>query len=142
MSPVPNSAEFQLSPSFYYLSARLVLVVLASVLMALLPILIWAKIIGLLCLGLAAWWLIVNYRGQGAEKLILMDASEDRWRLQSASETVELVLAPTQFVTRHLVISYFKLPQGRQIVRVLPRDSLSAPQHRLLRLVLIGRDSK
>ena len=142
MSPVPNSAEFQLSPSFYYLSARLVLVVLASVLMALLPILIWAKIIGLLCLGLAAWWLIVNYRGQGAEKLILMDASEDRWRLQSASETVELVLAPTQFVTRHLVIAYFKLPQGRQIVRVLPRDSLSAPQHRLLRLVLIGRDSK
>ena len=142
MSPVPNSAEFQLSPSFYYLSARLVLVVLASVLMALLPILIWAKIIGLLCLGLAAWWLIVNYRGQGAEKLILMDASEDRWRLQSASETVELVLAPTQFVTRHLVIAYFKLPQGRQIVRVLPRDSLSAPQHRLLRMVLIGRDSK
>ena len=142
MSPVPNSAEFQLSPSFYYLSARLVLVVLASVLMALLPILIWAKIIGLLCLGLAAWWLIVSYRGQGAEKLILLDASEDRWRLQSASETVELVLAPTQFVTRHLVIAYFKLPQGRQIVRVLPRDSLSAPQHRLLRMVLIGRDSK
>jgi len=139
MSPVPNSAEFQLSPSFYYLSARLVLVVLAAVLIALLPLLVWAKISGLLCLGLAACWLIVDYRGQNPEKLILLDASEDRWCLRSASETVPLVLAPTQFVTRHLVIAYFKLPQGRQIARVLPRDSLSASQHRLLRLVLVRR---
>jgi len=139
MSPVPNSAEFQLSPSFYYLSARLVLVVLAAVLMALLPLLVWAKISGLLCLGLAACWLIVDYRGQSPEKLVLLDASEDRWCLRSASETVQLVLAPTQFVTRHLVIAYFKLPQGRQIVRVLPRDSLSTSQHRMLRVVLVRR---
>jgi hypothetical protein len=71
--------------------------------------------------------------------LILLDASEDRWRLVSGSQTLELVLTPTQFVTRHLVIAYFKLPQGRQIVRVLPTDSLSAPQHRLLRMLLIER---
>jgi hypothetical protein len=81
----------------------------------------------------------------------MLDASEDRWRLVSALnalealeagetvETVELVLAPTQFATRYLVILYFKLPQGRQIVRVLPRDALSAPHHLLLRMVLIGR---
>lgn len=142
MSPVPNSAEFQLSRSFYYLSARLVLAVLAAVLIALLPLLIWAKILGLLCLGLAAWWMIVSYRGQSPEKLILLDASEDRWRLVAASGTLEeLLLAPTQFVTRHLVILYFKLPQRRQMVRVLPRDSLSAPQHRLLRMLLIHRAS-
>jgi len=103
---------------------------------------------GLLSLGLAARWLIVDYLGQSPETLIMLDASEDRWRLVSAlkalealeaGETVELVLAPTQFATRYLVILYFKLPQGRQIVRVLPRDALSAPQHRLLRMVLIGR---
>ena len=145
MSPVPNSAEFQLRPSFYYLSARLVLVIIASALIAALPLLIWAKIMGLLSLGLAARWLIVDYLGQSPETLIMLDASEDRWRLVSvlkaleAAETVELVLAPTQFATRYLVILYFKLPQGRQIVRVLPRDALSAPQHRLLRMVLIGR---
>ena len=151
MSPVPNSAEFQLRPSFYYLSARLVLVIIASALIAALPLLIWAKIMGLLSLGLAARWLIVDYLGQSPETLIMLDASEDRWRLVSALkalealeagetvETVELVLAPTQFATRHLVILYFKLPQGRQVVRVLPRDALSAPQHRLLRMVLIGR---
>jgi hypothetical protein len=148
MSPVPNSAEFQLRPSFYYLSARLVLVIIASALIAALPLLIWAKIMGLLSLGLAARWLIVDYLGQSPETLIMLDASEDRWRLVSvlkalealeAVETVELVLAPTQFATRYLVILYFKLPQGRQIVRVLPRDALSAPQHRLLRMVLIGR---
>ncbi len=145
MSPVPNSAEFQLRPSFYYLSARLVLVIIASALTAALPLLIWAKIMGLLSLGLAARWLIVDYLGQSPETLIMLDASEDRWRLVSvlkaleAAETVELVLAPTQFATRYLVILYFKLPQGRQIVRVLPRDALSAPQHRLLRMVLIGR---
>ena len=148
MSPAPNSAEFQLRPSFYYLSARLVLVIIASALIAALPLLIWAKIMGLLSLGLAARWLIVDYLGQSPETLIMLDASEDRWRLVSAlkalealeaGETVELVLAPTQFATRHLVILYFKLPQGRQVVRVLPRDALSAPQHRLLRMVLIGR---
>ena len=151
MSPVPNSAEFQLRPSFYYLSARLVLVIIASALIAALPLLIWAKIMGLLSLGLAARWLIVDYLGQSPETLIMLDASEDRWRLVSVLkalealeagetvETVELVLAPTQFATRYLVILYFKLPQGRQIVRVLPRDALSAPQHRLLRMVLIGR---
>ena len=148
MSPVPNSAEFQLRPSFYYLSARLVLVIIASALIAALPLLIWVKIMGLLSLGLAARWLIVDYLGQSPETLIMLDASEDRWRLVSvlkalealeAGETVELVLAPTQFATRYLVILYFKLPQGRQIVRVLPRDALSAPKHRLLRMVLIGR---
>ena len=148
MSPVPNSAEFQLRPSFYYLSARLVLVIIASALIAALPLLIWVKIMGLLSLGLAARWLIVDYLGQSPETLIMLDASEDRWRLVSvlkalealeAVETVELVLAPTQFATRYLVILYFKLPQGRQVVRVLPRDALSAPQHRLLRMVLIGR---
>jgi len=145
MSPAPNSAEFQLRPSFYYLCARLALVVLAAALVALLPLLIWAKLGGLLCLGLATCWFIVDYRGQGPEKLILLDASEDRWRLVSAlktGESVELTLAPTQLVTRHLVIAYFKLPQGRQIVRVLPRDSLSVAQHRLLRMVLIGRSSQ
>jgi len=148
MSPAPNSAEFQLRPSFYYLSARLVLVIIASALIAALPLLIWVKIMGLLSLGLAARWLIVDYLGQSPETLIMLDASEDRWRLVSALkaleagetvETVELVLAPTQFATRYLVILYFKLPQGRQVVRVLPRDALSAPQHRLLRMVLIGR---
>ena len=142
MSPAPNSAEFQLHPSFYYVCARLGLVAIASALVAVLPILILAKLAALLCLGLAGCWLVVDYRGQGAEKLIVLDASEDRWRLVSALKTVELVLMPTQFVSRHLVIVYFKLPQGRQIVRVLPRDSLSAQQHRLLRMLLIERTVK
>ena len=141
MSPVPNSAEFQLRPSFYYLCARLGLVAIAAALITVLPLLIWAKLVGLLCLGLAGCWFAIDYRGQGSEKLIVLDASEDCWRLVSASETVDLVLMPTQFVTRRLVIAYFKLPQGRQIVRVLPRDSLSAQQHRLLRMLLIQRPS-
>jgi len=145
MSPVPNSAEFQLRPSFHYLCARLGLVAIAAGLIAVLPLLIWAKLAALLCLGLAACWFVVNYRGQGVEKLIVLDASEDRWRLVTASGAesgaVELLLAPTQFVTRHLVIAYFKLPEGRQMVRVLPRDSLSEPQHRLLRMLLIARAS-
>jgi len=75
---------------------------------------------GLLSLGLAARWLIVDYLGQSPETLIMLDASEDRWRLvsalkalealeegESAVETVELVLAPTQFATRYLVIAVF-----------------------------------
>ena len=141
MSPVPNSAEFQLRPSFYYLCARLALGGLAAVLVAALPLLMWAKVAGLLCLSLAACWQILDYRGQSSEKLILLDASEDRWRLVTGLEAFEqgqeLQLAATQFVTRHLVIAYFKLPQGRQMVRVLPRDSLSSRQHRLLRMLLI-----
>ena len=110
-------------------------------LVAALPLLMWAKVAGLLCLSLAACWQILDYRGQSSEKLILLDASEDRWRLVTGLEAFEqgqeLQLAATQFVTRHLVIAYFKLPQGRQMVRVLPRDSLSSRQHRLLRMLLI-----
>jgi hypothetical protein len=149
MSPVPNSAEFQLRPSFNYLCARLGLAIAAAALIALLPLLIWAKVAALLGLGLAVRWLLVDYRGQCAELLILLDASEDRWRLlpvsegrgrgSQQSEAEELRMAATQFVTGYLVIAYFKRPQGQTIVRVLPRDSLSAPQHRLLRKLLIQR---
>jgi hypothetical protein len=93
MSPVPNSAEFQLRPSFYYLSARLVLVIIASALIAALPLLIWVKIMGLLSLGLAARWLIVDYLGQSPETLIMLDASEDRWRLVSVLKALEALEA-------------------------------------------------
>jgi len=152
MSLVPESAEFHLSRSKYYLIARLLLVALAAALIIALPLMGWARVLGLLCLCMAACWFIVDYRFQRPERLLLLDGNTDRWRLLSAAgphtrlaeETaaVELQLAPNQFVTRHLVIVYFRAEQGRSIVRVLPSDSLSPQEHRLLRMLLIDRSSR
>ena len=152
MSLVPESAEFHLSRSKYYLIARLLLVALAAALIIALPLIAWARVLSLLCLCIAAFWFIVDYRCQGSERLLLLDGATDRWRLLSATgpharlaqeaAAVELQLAPNQFVTRHLVIVYFRTEQGKSIVRVLPSDSLSPQEHRLLRMLLIDRSSR
>ena len=151
MSLVPKSAEFHLSRSTYFLIARLLLVALAAALIIALPLMAWARVVGLLCLCVAASWFIVDYRFQRPERLLLLDGATDRWRLLSAAgphtrltqeaAAVELELAPNQFVTRHLVIVYFRTEQCKSIVRVLPSDSLSPQEHRLLRRLLIDRSS-
>ncbi|MDO7636298.1 MAG: hypothetical protein MUQ60_10350, partial [Porticoccaceae bacterium] len=55
------------------------------------------------------------------------------------TKVLDLSLAETQFVTGRLVILYFKTAGGRQLMRVIPHDSLPPSQHRLLRLAAVAR---
>ena len=145
MSPAPKAAEFYLQRSLYYLAARLLLIAIAGALIVLLPLKFWANTLGLLVLSVVGCWFVAQYMRQGPESLLLLDSAKNLWRLvreepgEQDVSVQDVQLAPTQFVTRHLVIAYFRAATGRQIVRVIPSDGLSPQKHRLLRMILIAR---
>jgi|TARA_B110000879_G_scaffold209240_1_gene296490 hypothetical protein len=155
MIHVAKPAEFSLSPSRYTLFAKLILVFAAGVLATLLPILLLAKIAGLLFLFIAACRFCYYFHRQNTQRLFVVDADAGHWRLMSAVTgqssgrvvTTDLQLEPSQFVTAYLVILYFRIPQdfrtqqGTRLVVVVPRDSLSGEQHRILRKLLLSRTS-
>ena len=148
MSHVAKSAEFSLSPSRYFLVAQLSLAITAGLLVAFLPILLWAKIASLLFLVAVVIRLYLHFCYQKPEQLFVVDG--DCWRLISVSgnrqheveEVVDLQLEPSQFVTAYLVILYFRTQQGVRLTRVIPRDSLSREDHRILRKLLLTRTSR
>ncbi len=150
MSHVAKSAEFSLTPSKYTLAAELGLAICASLLVAILPILLWAKIASLLFLLAVGIRFYLHFRRQKPERLFVVDGDADRWRLISSAgstqcggeEAVDLQLAPSQFVTAGLVILYFRTQQGDRLTRVIPRDSLSREDHRILRKLLLARTSR
>ena len=149
MSHVAKSAEFSLTPSKYVLIAQLILVVCAGLLVAIMPILLWAKIASLLFLLVAGIRFHLDFRRQNSEQLFIVDGDADCWRLLSLSgnglhggeAAVDLQLEPSQFVTAYLVILYFRTQQGVRLTRVIPRDSLSREEHRILRKLLLARTS-
>lgn len=47
-------------------------------------------------------------------------------------------LRKQQFVTRHLLVLYFKTEQGEKISQVIPRDALPKKQHIRLRKLIIA----
>jgi len=137
-------AEFHLRRSRYYLFARLLLAAVAAVLIIALPLQLWALGLGLFAVVVAGCWFIFDFTRQHSESLIVLDARQDRWQWVSGfgdgkQNVLDLELAPSQFVTRHLLIVYFRCLEGRRIVRIIPADSLSRQQHRLLRMLLIER---
>ncbi|MDG1818924.1 MAG: hypothetical protein P8H31_03735 [Porticoccaceae bacterium] len=140
MSHVAKTAEFRLYPSKYFLCAKLGLAVAAGLIIAAAPILLWAKVVGLF-IALAVGYSFYNdFCRQSPEQLFVLDTGMDCWRLVSqASGENELRLEPTQFVTGYLVVLYFKDLQGTRFTRIIPRDSLSEEDHRLLRKLLISR---
>ena len=150
MSHVAKSAEFSLTPSRYFLVAQLSLAIAAGLLVAFLPILLWAKIASLVFLLAFGIRFYLHFCHQKPEQLFVVDG--DDWRLISSpgegdsqhgrEEVVDLQLEPSQFVTAYLVILYFRTPQGRRLTRVIPRDSLSGEEHRILRKLLLARTSR
>jgi len=147
MSHVAKSAEFSLTPSKYTLAAELGLAICASLLVAILPILLWAKIASLLFLLAVGIRFYLHFRRQKPERLFVVDGAGDCWRLVSPPKNkrggrevaVDLRLEPRQFVTVYLVILYFRTLQGDRLLRIIPRDSLSAEEHRVLRKLLFAR---
>ena len=147
MSHVAKSAEFSLTPSRYTLIAKLSLAFVSGLLVAILPILPVAKIAGLLFLLAAGLSFYLHFRRQSPERLFVVDSDADCWRLVSPPNNkqecrevvVDLQLEPSQFVTVYLVILYFLTQQGSRLLRIIPRDSLSGEEHRILRKLLLAR---
>ena len=146
MSHAPRSAEFSLTPSKYYFYAQLGLVVASVMIIAFSPILPLSKIAGLLIFLGAGIGVYCHFRRQLPVQLFLLDSETHSWRLICKSgDTVtatDLVLKPTQFVTRFWVILYFKKADGGELSLVIPGDSLPAEQHRVLRKLLLNRTSR
>ena len=78
------------------------------------------------------------WRSQGIEILRWKPAA-DHWIVGAGQTRVELRLQAGQFVTAFLIILYFKTSAGKPVLRVVPRDALSAAEHRLLRQLLMAR---
>jgi len=142
MSHVAKTAEFRLYPSKYFLYAKLGLAVAAGLIIAVAPILLWAKVVGLYIVLAVGYRFYANFCRQSPERLFVVDDQLECWRLVSqTSGENELRLEPTQFVTGYLVVLYLRDLQGIRLTRVIPRDSLSEEDHRLLRKLLISRNS-
>jgi len=147
MSHVAKSAEFSLTPSRYTFSTKLGLTIASGLLVAVLPILPVAKIAGLFFLLAVGLGLYIDFRRQCPERLFVVDGDAECWRLVSSAKnkqggremTVDLQLEPSQFVTVYLVILYFRTQQGDRLLRIIPRDSLSGEEHRILRKLLLAR---
>ena len=150
MSHVAKSAEFSLTPSRYTLTAKLGLAIAAGLIVAILPIVAMAKITGLLFLFAVGFSFYCDFCRQSPERLFVVDGDADSWRLVSTPENkqnardvaVDLQLEPSQFVTVYLVILYFRTEQGDRLLRIIPRDSLSGEEHRILRKLLLNRASR
>jgi len=149
MSHVAKSAEFSLTPSGYTLVAKLSLAVAAALVIALLPIILLAKSIGLLLLLVVGYSFCQRFSQQKPERLVVVGTDAEYWRLMPPVDNkrvgyeiaVDVRLESRQFVTAYLVILYFRTLQGERLIRVIPRDSLSGGEHRILRKMLLARTS-
>lgn len=130
--------QFRLHPSNYLLVGQCGLAILATVILVGLPLLWWVRLasIGLtMMLGLGY---LKAWRSRGIEILIWKPGA-DHWIVIAGQTRVELRLQAGQFVTAFLVILYFKTSAGKPVLRVVPRDALSASEHRLLRQLIMAR---
>jgi hypothetical protein len=149
MSHAAKPAEFSLSPSKYFLVTQLGLTICAGLLVAVLPILLFAKIVTLFFILAACVNFYLSFRRQKPQRLRVVDGDAHRWRMLSLSgdsqqieEVVDLQLEPNQFVSTYLVILYLRDYQGVRLTQVIPRDSLSPQEHRVLRKLLLARASR
>lgn len=133
-----NQGTFNLRPSKTILIAQLGLSLTVVIILFGLPIFWWARLLALLITASTAVEWVRYWKAQGTEVLRCQDS--ERWSLEAKGFTLGgLQLKTNQFVTRSLVILYFKTTAGKSLIRVLPADALPAGQHRLLRQLLIAR---
>lgn len=133
MTAEQSLATFNLRPSNRILNAQLGLAFAVSIVLFGLPIVGWAKLSALVITAATAIFWYRQWWAQGPEILRCLDS--ERWILAD----IDLSLQPRQFVTRNLIILYFKTTDGGALVRLLPADAMSAGQHRLLRKLLLAR---
>ena len=142
MRAAKSPLVLNLKPTKSLLVFQLLMAATATVRLTLLPIETWPR---LLTLVLAvAWVLLVLRRWRRSQPQTMCSyPSSGHWQIDGG---LWLQPEPNQFVTRALVILYFRDTRGRRLSRVIPRDSLSPEQHRQLRQLLLlpaissGRD--
>tara|TARA_B110000046_G_scaffold175465_1_gene200186 strand:- start:1205 stop:1606 length:402 start_codon:yes stop_codon:yes gene_type:complete len=128
-----NRATFDVHPSKAVLMAQFGLALAVLIILLGLPIVWWARLSALIvCLVTITLWF---YQWQAQESELLRCLDSDRWTLGCG----ELMLQPRQFVTRNLIILYFKTTDGTGLVRALPQDAMPVGQHRFLRKLLLAR---
>ncbi|HAZ95253.1 MAG TPA: hypothetical protein DCW94_06120 [Porticoccaceae bacterium] len=133
-----NQATFNLRPSKTLLIAQVGLTLTVAIILFGLPIYWWGRLLAFVITTSTAVEWVRCWKAQGAEVLRCQDS--ERWSLDASGFTLSgLTLKTNQFVTRSLVILYFKTTAGKSLIRVLPADALPAGQHRLLRQLLIAR---
>ena len=132
-----SQGTFNLRPSKTVLTAHLGLILIIVIILFGLPIFWWARFLALGITAATAVIWVRCWKGQGLEVLRCLDSGH--WSLAANNLQLRgLRLQPSQFVTRSLVILYFKTTAGKSLVRVIPTDALMAGQHRLLRQLLIA----
>ena len=130
--------QFRLHPSTYLLVGQCGLAILATVILVGLPLLWWVRLVSIGLTMLLGLGYLKAWRSRGIEILWWKPAA-DLWILSAGQTRVQLCLQDSQFVTASLVILYFKTAAGKPGLRVVPRDALSASEHRLLRQLLMAR---
>lgn len=129
---------FNLRPSKTILIAQLGLSLTVVIILCGLPIFWWARLLAVVIAASTAVEWVRCWKAQGIELLRCQDS--ERWSLEANDLHLSgLRLTTNQFVTRSLVILYFKTTAGKSLIRALPADALPAGQHRLLRQLLIAR---
>ncbi|MFQ3223093.1 MAG: hypothetical protein ACI9BG_001587 [Parasphingorhabdus sp.] len=103
-----------------------------------LPLLWWVRLVSVGLTMLLGLGYLKAWRSRGIEILRWKPAA-DLWIVIAGQTRVELRLQAGQFVTAFLVILYFKTSAGKPVLRVVPRDALSASEHRLLRQLIMAR---
>ncbi|MDA9825885.1 hypothetical protein N9B92_00560 [Porticoccaceae bacterium] len=142
MRAAKSPLVLNLKPSKSLLVFQLLMAATAIVHLTLLPIETWPR---LLALVLAVAWVLLVLRcwRRSQPQTMCFYPSSGHWQIDGG---LWLQPEPNQFVTRALVILYFRDTRGRRLSRVIPRDSLSPEQHRQLRQLLLlpaissGRD--
>ncbi|MDA8786735.1 hypothetical protein N9N19_04255 [Porticoccaceae bacterium] len=139
MRAAKSPLVLNLKPTKSLLVFQLLMAATATVRLTLLPIETWPRLLALVLV--VAWVLLVLRRSQ--PQTMCSYPSSGHWQIDGG---LWLQPEPNQFVTRALVILYFRDTRGRRLSRVIPRDSLSPEQHRQLRQLLLlpaissGRD--
>ena len=124
--------QFRLHPSTYLLVGQCGLAILATVILVGLPLLWWVRLVTIGITMLLGLGYVKAWRFRRLEILRWKPAA-DLWILSTGQIRVELSLQTGQFVMAFLVIVYFKTSTGNPVLRVAPRDALSASEHRMLR---------
>ena len=100
-----NQGTFNLRPSKTLLIAQVGLTLAVAIILFGLPIYWWGRLLAFVITASTAVEWVRCWKAQGAEVLRCQDS--ERWSLEASDFT----LMTNQFVTRSLVILYFKIPQ-------------------------------
>ena len=121
MRAAKSPLVLNLKPTKSLLVFQLLMAATATVRLTLLPIETWPRLLALVLV--VAWVLLVLRRWRRSQPQTMCSyPSSGHWQIDGG---LWLQPEPNQFVTRALVILYFRDTRGRRLSRVIPRDSLS-----------------